>query len=67
MTDKTGFYAFPSGETWSVRRGNEKRTKATKLTRKEAWLEACRLAQAAGSSAFMVEDDGRVVARQNYT
>ena len=66
MTDKTGFYAFLSGKNWSVRRGNEKRSKAAGLTRKEAWLKACDLAKAASVSAYLVETDGRVVARQNF-
>lgn len=60
------YRASPAKAGWVVRKDGDKRPKASGLARKAAWLEACRLAKADCVSAFLVEDDGRVVARENY-
>lgn len=62
----TAFHAVCLKSGWAVRRDGDSRAKATKLERKAAWLEACRLAKEAGGEAYMHEEDGRVIARQIY-
>lgn len=67
MSEAAFFAAIsPRGCGWTVRRAGRSRALMLWLTRDEAWREARRLARGAGVEAYLVETNGRIIARNNY-